>query len=247
MRKATRSQVAVEPANLSFLVTVNNKMPRVFHGAGTVVQFNVGGRVLAVNQSGYANLMGAIVPPQQQQQFTITGPTLAELGAAQGIIGVFLYDVVTGQNAAGVVTEKQNYEWYFDYTLTPRSVELPAPRSEEMYMSQADFQQWQVQRAMQQQQRQYQLYMQQGQPAAPVQYAPPPPVQYAPPAPVQYAPPAPVQYAQPAPPAQYAAPAQPPYAAPAAPVPPQYTAPRQTAPPTPAPTPVAAPIVPASR
>jgi hypothetical protein len=139
--KTTNSGVSVQPDRLNFLVTLNNKMPRVFHGSGTVVQFNVGGKILAVDQGGYSSLQGAIVPPQQEQQVTIIGPPLSELPAKSGIVGIFLYDVVTQQSEAGVVTEKQNYQWYFDYTFAPKSVEVPAPQSQSSYMTVADYQQ----------------------------------------------------------------------------------------------------------
>lgn len=170
VRKTTTSRVGIEPGSLCFLVTVNNKMPRVFHGAGTVLQFNVGGRVMAVSQAGYSTLINGIIPPQQQQQFTIMGPPLTELNQSRGIVGVFLYDVVTQQNAAGAVTEKQNYEWYFDYALTPQTVQLPGTQSQEYYMSVPAYQQWQQAEAMKQSQQQYQLMLQAHQ--VPAQAAP---------------------------------------------------------------------------
>ncbi|HEX4794647.1 MAG TPA: hypothetical protein VH370_12680 [Humisphaera sp.] len=161
----TQTTAQVKPDRLSFLVTINNKMPRVFHGAGTVVQFNVGGRVLAVDQRGYSTLQGAIVPPQQQQQVTIVGPPLSELPAKSGIIGVFLYDVVTQQSDAGVVTEKQNYTWYFDYTMTPQPIEVAAPQNRAGYMPIQEYQRIMAQQQMEQMR---------GQPYAPSQVPPVP-------------------------------------------------------------------------
>lgn len=124
----------VQPQRLQFLVTITNQMPRVFHGAGTVVQFNVGGKLVAVDQQGYSNFTGAIIPPRQQQQLLISGPPISEVDSKGGIMGVFLYDVVTKQSDAGVVTEKQNYEWFFDYTMTPKQVEVPAKRVQQIRM-----------------------------------------------------------------------------------------------------------------
>jgi hypothetical protein len=130
--------VAVSPGELRFLVTINNKLSRVFHGAGTVVQFNVGGRLQAVDQAGYSNILGAIIPPQQQQQIEIVGPSLSTLTSDTGIIGVFLYDVVTGQNEAGVVTEKQNFQWYFDYTVQTHELTADA-RAEQRWMGPIEY------------------------------------------------------------------------------------------------------------
>jgi hypothetical protein len=130
----------VTPDSLRFVLTVNNKLPRVFHGAGTIVQFNVGGRLQAVDQSGYSNFLGTIIPPRQEQQIEIIGPSLSSLPSDKGIIGVFLYDVATNQSAAGVVTEKQNFEWYFDYTLEPRE-QVAESRTEQRWMSLFEYQQ----------------------------------------------------------------------------------------------------------
>jgi hypothetical protein len=111
-----------KPRRVAFQVTVNNQLPRVFHGSGTVVQFNVGGKLLAVDQRGYSDFQNSIIPPRNEQQITIYGPLLDQI-PPQGIIGVFLYDVVTNQSDAGVVTDKQNFEWYFDYKMVNQTVQ----------------------------------------------------------------------------------------------------------------------------
>ena len=140
VERTTDSVAEVSPDTLRFVLKVNNKMPRVFHGAGTIVQFNVGGRLQAVDQSGYGNFLGAIIPPRQELQIEIVGPRLSTLPSDHGTIGVFLYDVVTDQNAAGVVTEKQNFEWYFDYTM--RTEERAAEsHTEEVWLSATEYSQ----------------------------------------------------------------------------------------------------------
>jgi len=140
VRRTTNFTAAVEPDHLRFMLKVNNKMPRVFRGAGTVVQFNVGGRLQAVDQSAYQQILGAIIPPRQEQQIEIVGPALSSLTSDKGTIGVFLYDVVTNQNEAGVVIEKQNFEWYFDYTLQPQEQTVQS-NSEERWMSISEYEQ----------------------------------------------------------------------------------------------------------
>lgn len=99
---------------LAYVVKINNKLNRVFRGAGAVVQFNDGGKLVAVDQSGYQQLTGAIVPPRSELQVTIFGPALDQV-ADKATVGLFFYDVVTAVNEAGAVIEKQNYEWYFAY------------------------------------------------------------------------------------------------------------------------------------
>ncbi len=100
------------PPGLAFLVTIKNGMSRVFRGAGAVVQFNVDSHILAVEQSSYVEFLNVLIPPNNEAQVTISGPTLASLrdGAT---FGVFLYDVVTAIDNAGNVTKRDNFEWYF--------------------------------------------------------------------------------------------------------------------------------------
>ena len=117
--------LTVSPDRVTFLVKINNKLPRVFRGTGTVVQFNVGGKLQAVSQEGYEPLTGIIVPPRTEQQIQITGPPVSSLSASNPLIGLFFYDVVTNISDAGVVTEKQNYEWYFTYTLESKTETSP--------------------------------------------------------------------------------------------------------------------------
>jgi hypothetical protein len=139
VRKTVSTVGRVAPGRIKFLVTIDNEMPRVFYGKGTVVQFDVGGRLQPVNQRGYTNLMGEILPPRQQQQITIVGPRLSALTKPSGMIGLFLYDVVTKENQAGVVVEKENFHWYFKYTLEPRTTQA-STQVAEGYMPVAQYQ-----------------------------------------------------------------------------------------------------------
>lgn len=107
--------IKTSPDRLAFLVKINNKLPRVFRGAGTVVQYNVAGKLYAVDQTGYGEMLAAIIPPRTEMQLTITGPSLDTI-PDQGTVGLFFYDVVTATDAAGNVTEKQNFEWFFNYS-----------------------------------------------------------------------------------------------------------------------------------
>lgn len=109
------TELQTKPSRIAYLVKINNKLSRVFRGAGTVVQFNVGGKLMSVNQSGYSELTQAIVPPRSELQVTIYGPPLTQI-ADKTTLGLFLYDVVTATDAAGNTVEKQNYEWYFSYS-----------------------------------------------------------------------------------------------------------------------------------
>jgi hypothetical protein len=148
VERTTKPIVHAKPDQLRFLVNINNKMPRVFHGAGTVVQFNLDGQILPVDQRGYSSVQGAIVPPQQEQQIEIVGPPLSALKGRKGILGIFLYDVVTSQSDAGVVTEKQNFQWYFDYVLEPHEEQVPAAKTVTLRMTPTQFQQTMARQSM---------------------------------------------------------------------------------------------------
>jgi len=107
----------IQPGRLQFTVRVNNKLARVFRGQGAVVQMNVAGKLVPFGQTDYKEILDGIVPPRNENTFTIYGPAFDVL-PDKGTIGILLYDVVTATDVAGNVTEKQNFEWYFDYSTT---------------------------------------------------------------------------------------------------------------------------------
>ncbi len=116
-------------------MTITNKMPRVFRAMGSVVQFHANGRLQAVEQSAYAELTNAIVPPRSELQVKIYGPPISDL-PDKGIVGLFFYDVPTKTDDASAVTEKQNFEWYFDLTMKPESTQAAVVNISYEYVSQ---------------------------------------------------------------------------------------------------------------
>jgi hypothetical protein len=115
VEKVTTPDLKVVPRRLEFTVRINNKLDRVFRGQGAVVQFNVGGKLVPFGSTDYKEFIGGIVPPRNESEFKIYGPALNSI-PDKGTIGIFLYDVITATDVAGNTTEKQNYEWYFNYT-----------------------------------------------------------------------------------------------------------------------------------
>lgn len=105
---------AVNPAKVAFRVKINNQMPRVFRGAGTVVLYNFGGRNSSVSSQDYADLSSVIVPPRTEAELTIFGPAFQAI-PEKTTLGIFLYDVVIRTDNAGNIVEKQNFEWYYNY------------------------------------------------------------------------------------------------------------------------------------
>jgi hypothetical protein len=112
----TIPQLKAEPARVVFTVKIHNQLNRVFHGQGSVVQFNVDGKLIPFNNTDYKEFSGGIVPPLNDSDFKISGPPL-DLLRDKGTISIFVYDVITATDVAGRATEKQNYTWDFSYTM----------------------------------------------------------------------------------------------------------------------------------
>ncbi len=111
----------IEPANLLFSVRVSNELnpSRVLRLAGSVVSLNVGGKLAALDPSGYAEFTNSLVPPGTEFGTTIVALPLSQL-ANESLVGLFIYDVPTKTDAAGNITERQNFEWYYDVVCEPR-------------------------------------------------------------------------------------------------------------------------------
>lgn len=119
LERTTTTALKTQPETLRFTITINNQLPRVFRGAGAVVQFNIAGKLIQVDQTGYADLVNIVVPPRTQQQVEIYGPPISAI-PDRTTVSIFLYDVVTRADAAGNITEKQNFEWYYNYAVQLR-------------------------------------------------------------------------------------------------------------------------------
>lgn len=105
---------AVNPEKVAFRIKINNQMPRVFRGAGTVVLYNFGGKNTSISSQDYAELSNIIVPPRTETELKIFGPSFKDV-PENTTLGIFLYDVVTKTDNAGNIVEKQNFEWYYNY------------------------------------------------------------------------------------------------------------------------------------
>lgn len=64
----------------------------------------------------------ANVIPGGELSFNLSGPLCASLGE-ESIIGIALYDVPSKYNQAGTVTKKENFEWFFNYSLITETKE----------------------------------------------------------------------------------------------------------------------------
>lgn len=122
----------ITPENLSFLITINNNLDRVFRGAGAVITYTINGKTQTIAQAQYENFLSAIVVPRGQTQLAIEGPPVTSI-PDKATIGIFIYDVATKVDAAGNILKKSNYEWYFKYS-TKAVVSEPFDEPRTQYM-----------------------------------------------------------------------------------------------------------------
>jgi hypothetical protein len=145
----TIPQLKAEPSRVEFTVKIHNQLNRVFHGQGSVVQFNVDGKLIPFNNTDYKEFSGGIVPPLNDADLKIDGPPL-NLLHDKGTITIFVYDVATATDAAGNTTEKQNYTWDFSYAMQTIT-DTAAVQKTRSIMNVGEYQQKMMQQQMQQQ------------------------------------------------------------------------------------------------
>jgi hypothetical protein len=115
-----------KPDHLVLHLHITSSLPRVFRGSGAIVQFQVAGKALHVNPSGYGDFLNAIIPPRSSQDIDIVGPAIADL-PQRATVGVYIYDVVTRLDEAGNIQEKQNFEWYYAWETQRHAAEVTLP------------------------------------------------------------------------------------------------------------------------
>ena len=104
--------VRVEPKGIVFHVKVVNNLQHVLKMAGTVVSYTASGKQIPVPKANYEEFLNGIIRPAQEAEFTILGPTVAELPPTTNL-SFALDDVCTATDAAGNVTKRTSYEWIY--------------------------------------------------------------------------------------------------------------------------------------
>ena len=121
--------VVTKPDHLVMHLHITNNLPRVFRGAGALIQFTIGGKAIHVDPQGYGDFANAIIPPRSAQDIDIVGPAISDL-PANATIGVFLYDVVTKMDDAGNIQEKQDFEWFYSWATQRQAKDATMPPAE---------------------------------------------------------------------------------------------------------------------
>lgn len=104
----------VEPYGLIFQVKIYNHLEHVLRLAGTVVAFQVEGKMISLDKANYQEFIDGFILPRQENVYKIIGPEIRLL-PKECNIALFLYDIVTETDAAGNPTKRTNFEWFFTY------------------------------------------------------------------------------------------------------------------------------------
>jgi len=119
----------IEPHDINFKIRISNKLGKVMRLAGSIISFQVNNKAVALESSGYQELMQGMILPRQDSEFTLRGPKINTL-KDNSTIAFMIYDVVTKTDAAGNPTERTNFEWFYTYKNTPQEVNGTVTESE---------------------------------------------------------------------------------------------------------------------
>ncbi len=121
--------VRVKPNVLGFAITVSNKMPHTFNGQGASVRFVVDGHKQDMNELADVELKGLVLSPRESKKLTILGPALSTISAGEGAnVGLWLSDIVTETDDAGVVKKKEEFAWNYKFAIKDVTTDVPAPK-----------------------------------------------------------------------------------------------------------------------
>jgi len=115
--------VVVMPEMVGFKVKIYNRLERVLRLAGTVVSFQVAGKMADIPRARYENFLNGIILPRQEAEYELGGPDLAAMPDS-ATVALLLYDIVTATDAAGNPTQRSNFEFF--YTLSRQDKEQEA-------------------------------------------------------------------------------------------------------------------------
>jgi len=110
----------IQPENLIFNIKIYNHLDRVLRLAGTIVAFQVDGKMIHVDKANYQEFIDGFIIPRQEAEYQIYGPAINTISDTCNV-ALLLYDIVTKTDEAGNPTKKSNFEWYFNYKNTMMS------------------------------------------------------------------------------------------------------------------------------
>lgn len=119
----------IEPKHIIFKLRISNKLGKVMRMAGSIISFQINNKTVALESSGYQELMQGMILPRQESEFILTGPKISTL-KDNNTIAFMMYDVMTKTDAAGNPTERANFEWFYTYKKIPQQVNRTVTEAE---------------------------------------------------------------------------------------------------------------------
>lgn len=110
----------IVPSNLQFALKITNQLDHTLRMAGSVVSYNVDGKIVNVPQENYIEFINSIIPRGQEKETSISGPPISVLKDS-GVILITVDDVPTVLDKASKVEKTSNFEWVLTYKMKKES------------------------------------------------------------------------------------------------------------------------------
>lgn len=115
---------SISPPVVRFKVKVHNGLGHSLHLDGAIVSFRVDGSKVNIDKSRYEQFLGGILTPNDEGEYEIAGPDISTLKDGT-TIALFLYDVPTALDAAGIPKKTGNFEFYYKFSLALKEDQFP--------------------------------------------------------------------------------------------------------------------------
>ena len=112
-----RPAYTITPENIVFNIRVMNGGKRILKLRDVALMFQVDDDVISLKDEGYEDWVNGLILPGKQKSFEINGPSIKTLPDSC-LVGIYLYDIPVSYDQAGTILKKQNFEWFFQYSIT---------------------------------------------------------------------------------------------------------------------------------
>ena len=111
----------IYPDRFRFKIRIKNGQDRILKLSDVALVFVVDGTHVSIEDEHMQEWVSGMVIPGSEKEYEVKGPKLSSLPESC-VVGLFLYDIPTKYDAAGNVTRKQNFEWYYQTNLEKKEV-----------------------------------------------------------------------------------------------------------------------------
>ncbi len=103
----------ISPQYIRFKLRVRNDQSRILRLSDALLAIEINNAQMRIDQQS-EDWMSGYVRAGTEREFVINGPKLSELTDKKALMGIFIDDMPTSYDGAGNITQKSNFEWYFD-------------------------------------------------------------------------------------------------------------------------------------